>query len=292
VIPDFDYKIPKDMESLMKLFDGTNNNTFLIAGGTDLVKKKKKKQITPKVLIDITRIKRLTGIKDEYNYISIGACCTLSKIASSPLLIEYFPYIIEAARCVGSEQIRNLGTIGGNLCSALPSADMTLPLIASDAILILSSINGTRAIKVPDFFIGYRKTALKPNEILIEIQVPKKNNQIGKFLKFGRRKTLTLAIANLAIVINFDNNSREKIEEVRIALGSVAPIPIRAKKAENFLVGKSLTKNNIEKTVNMVANEADPINDLRASAVYRVEIIKVLAKRALNFIRESAYSET
>lgn len=247
-----------------------------VAGGTDLL------VLTPlqvEYVVDITRLP-LNYIKTGPNGIKIGSLTTFHDVESSPLL-KKGPYtmLVEAAHAIGHANSRNVSTVGGNLCNAVPSADFPPALIALGAIAKIISSDGTRVVPVDEFFVGVRKTVLKSNELLTEIQVPRQPNCTGTaFLKIGRTNE-DIALVNAATCVT----SRRGMycEDVRIALGAVAPTPIRAKKAETLLKNKKLEDRVITEAAELAAQETKPISDHRASATYRREMSKVLVRRAL-----------
>jgi len=282
----FKYNVLDSMDELLEVYNQAPE-AYLIAGGSDLMVTIHNKVIEPGLLIDITGVKEMSVIEEKDDYVSIGPCCTHRDIGLSELLNKQFPYIVEASKSVGAEQTRSVGTIGGNICSAVPSTDLAPSLMVSGARLVLSSVDGERTVNIENFFTGPRRTVLQDNEVLTEIQMPKRDDRIGKFIKFGRRKALSLALVNVAVAVCFDSEYKE-IEDTSIALGAVAPTPVRASQAEEFLKTNTLSESNIEKAVEMVPEAASPISDIRASAEYRLDLIKALSRRALNNIMEEA----
>jgi carbon-monoxide dehydrogenase medium subunit len=181
---------------------------------------------------------------------------------------------------MGSLQVRNLGTIGGNLCNASPAADTAPPLLVLNAKVKVRSINKQRLVPLQEFFMGPGKTTLTPEEILTEVQIPLiKPTGNSYFIKFGRRNAFTLSIVSVATLVKVENGV---FDDIRIALGSVAPTPIRASKAEEHLIGHKVNEQVIDDGVNVVANEVKPISDVRASAEYRRDMAYVLTKRAIS----------
>lgn len=252
----------------------------VIAGGTDLLMAMRSKAIAPKYLIDLADL-RLDYIVKEREYLGVGAMCTFNTLAENELVKQKVPVLIEAANQVGAVQTRHLATIGGNLCSAVPSCDSAPALMVLGAKMSISGPENQKKIPIEEFFLGPRRTILALNEILTEIEIPIPADRFGaSFMKFGRRKALTLAVVNAAASIALMED-QETAKEVTIALGAVAPTPIRAHRAEKLLVGKRLSETLIEEVAAVAASETSPISDLRASADYRRQLSKTLVKRTL-----------
>ena len=258
----------------------------VIAGGTDLLADLKFSAHSPDVIVDISRVEDLKGLKITDEGLSIGALVTHTQIMRSPIIQEMFPALVDAAHSIGAVQTRNLGTLGGNLVTGVPSMDSGPTLIALDALVNIIGSTGRRQLPLIDFFLGPRKTVLKPDELLAEIIIPRQN--LGKpthFLKFGLRKGQALALVNVAasIWIDWDKNV---FVAPRISLGAVAPKVIRAPKAEAYLEGRTVTPEAMAEAGRIASTDARPITDFRASAEYRRDLVAVLTKRAL----EAAYA--
>ena len=260
----------------------------VLAGGTDLLADlKAPSRALKSVVVDISRASDMRGIEVSERGLSIGALVTHSEIMASPEIREMFPALVDAAHSIGAVQTRNLGTLGGNLVTAVPSVDSGPALVALDALVTIAGRSGNRQMPLAEFFVAPRKTALKPDELLVEIVIPKEN--LGKpthFLKFGLRKGQALALVNVAASLWIDPK-KNTCTAVRIALGAVAPTVIRAKTAETFLEGRAATTENFAEAGRLAVKDARPISDMRASAEYRKDLVAVLAKRAL----EAAYSQ-
>jgi CO/xanthine dehydrogenase FAD-binding subunit len=231
-------------------------------------------------LIDVSGIPEFRGIEETSEGVRLGSMTTFSEIMASSLFQEKMPAVIDGAHTVGAVQTRNLGTIGGNFVTCVPSADSAPSIMVLDATVIVTGLAGSREIPVADFFVGPRKTALKPGELLESIFIPKAS--LGKpsaFLKHGLRKGQALALVNGAAALWLDKDG--KILEPRLALGAVAPVPLRAVKTEAFLAGKSATDDVINEAAELAVSESRPIDDFRASANYRRQIVKVFTQRVL-----------
>ncbi|RLG86022.1 MAG: xanthine dehydrogenase family protein subunit M [Thermoprotei archaeon] len=278
LIPEINYLRPKTKEECLKLINELRDFKVL-AGGTDLVVDLKIGRFRVRNLVDISRLPELRFIKDEGSQLRIGACVTLQELLESKVVKEKLPVLYEAIDSMASWQIRNLATIGGNLCNASPAADTAPPLYVLNAKLVLESVDGVRVINVEDFFLGPRKTVLKPNEILTEILIPYPQGRVGmRFIKLGRRTSFTLSVVAVAALVSVEGRV---FKDVRIALNSVAPTPVRARSVESRLVGKEVSLSNIYEASKYVVNDIKPISDVRASAEYRREMSIVLTKDAI-----------
>jgi carbon-monoxide dehydrogenase medium subunit len=219
--------------------------------------------------------------------LSIGSLVTHTQIMRSPIINDLFPALVAAAHTIGAVQTRNLGTLGGNLVTAVPSVDSGPTLVALDALMTVLSPAGRRQLPLADFFVGPRKTALKPEELLVEILIPKTSlGKPTKFLKFGLRKGQALALVNVGASLWVDWEKNVFVAP-RVALGAVAPKVIHATSAETFLEGRAITPEAMAEAGRIAVGDAKPISDMRASAEYRRDLIAVLTKRAL----EGAYEQ-
>jgi aerobic carbon-monoxide dehydrogenase medium subunit len=211
----------------------------------------------------------------------LGALTTLRSIEASPLVRTKFAILAQAAHCVGSVQVRNRGTVGGNLCNASPCVDMAPALIGLGARLDTKGISGERVVTAEEFFKGPGKTVLSVDEIITGITVPTIQPQTGAFYnKFGLRKAMDIALLSVAAVIRLDSRTGNCVE-ARIVLGAVAPIPMRAKRTEEILAGKKIDENLIERAAQEASRECSPISDIRATAEYRREMIRVTARKTI-----------
>ncbi len=279
----FDFYAAKDASEAVALLAQHGPAVKVIAGGTDLLADLKFASAShaPKVVVDISRADDLRGIDTTEQGLRIGALVTHTEIMRSPVIRDLFPALVDAAHTIGAVQTRNLGTLGGNLVTAVPSMDSGPTLVALDAIVTIASPEGRRQMPLTEFFVGPRKTVLKPHELLVEIIIPKEN--VGKpthFLKFGLRKGQALALVNVAAAfwVDWDKNT---FVAPRVALGAVAPKVMHAPSAEGYLEGKTITPEAMAEAGKLAVNDAKPINDFRASAAYRRDLIAVLTKRAL-----------
>jgi carbon-monoxide dehydrogenase medium subunit len=280
-LPKFEYHAPTSLSGALDLLAKYDGKARVFAGGTDLLVSMKKREVLPEHLISLKGIAEMKGIHDEKQGIKIGALVTLAEIEHSKMIQDRFRVLWDAAQVMASRQIRNLGTIGGNLCSAAPSADTAPPLIVLDASVEIISSNGKRKVPVEKFFKGPGESVLKPGEILTQIMIPnppKKSN--GAYFKLMRRAAMDLAQVGIAAYLSFDSEKRV-CSGARIALGAVGLTPIRALKAEQVLLNKELNETVGKEAGKIAAQEANPRSSLRASKEYRREMIEVLTKRAV-----------
>ena len=283
----FEFYSAKTANDAVALLAQHGPKVKVLAGGTDLLADLKFAAAShhPEVVVDISRADELRGIGMTDQGLRIGALATHTEIMRSPIIRAQLPALVDAAHTIGAVQTRNLGTLGGNLVTAVPSMDSGPTLVALDAIVTVAGTEGKRQMPLVDFFVGPRKTVLKSHELLVEIIIPKEN--VGKpahFLKFGLRKGQALALVNVAAAFWVGDGNTFKAP--RIALGAVAPKVIHAPSAESFLEGKPITPEAMAEAGTLAVNDAKPINDFRASAAYRRDLIAVLTKRAL----EGAYA--
>ena len=289
-LPRFEYLAPKTLPEACALLSQHKEKAKVVAGGTDLLVQMKGRKLTPQYIIGLKNIGGLDYIKyDKAEGLKIGALATISSIAGSTEIWEKLPILGCAAEMMATPQVRNMGTIGGNLCNAAPSADLASPLISAGAKAKLVSPQGERTIALEDFFTGPGETALQSGEILAEIQVPNQPpNTGGAYLK-ETRTSVDLALVGVAASITLDSKDKT-CRDAKITLGAVAPTPIRAKKAEGAIKGKEIKDISIEEAAQLASEEARPISDVRSSAYYRTELVKVLTKRAIRQASEQAKS--
>jgi carbon-monoxide dehydrogenase medium subunit len=276
----FEYLKPTSLgEALSVLDDLKEKKTQVLAGGTDLIPWLRGRVKDVDYLVDLADT-GLDHILFDYDQAQarIGAMVTFAALCEHPELRLRLPAIAEAALQVGAVQTRNQATIGGNLCSAVPSLDGAPALLVLGATLRLQAQGNERVVPIEQFFLGPRRTVLQPGEVLTEIIVPLRENFTASFLRMGRRKALTLSIVNAAAGLAVDGR---QVSQARIALGAVAPTPIRAYKAEQLLQGRKITPELFAEAAAVAATEISPISDLRASADYRRKISVVLVRRAL-----------
>ncbi|MFA5524748.1 MAG: xanthine dehydrogenase family protein subunit M [Tissierellales bacterium] len=274
----FEFFKPQTLKEASELLIAHGDNAHILNGGTDLVVRMRENLTTPEVIVDIKGIKELHEISyDANNGLFVGACVKLSDMAHKKVVVENYSFLADAAETVGSGQVRNLATMAGNNVNASPLADTSTPLLATDAVVCIYGPNGEREVSIHDFFKGVRKTCLVHGEIVTGIKIPAYKELKGVFTKNSRRKDVDLSTVCTTVVKVGD--------EIRIAMGAVAPTPIRAWEAEKLAKGAELTDEVINKIADMAASEAKPIDDVRASKEYRVEMVRVMVRRSLEELR-------
>ncbi len=251
------------------------------AGGTDLLVEMNARQSSPSYLIDIGDLSELKGIaKDDKGDLHIGAGVTISQIAENPLIQKHAPALNQAAGKLGSWQVRNTATLGGNLCNAAPSAETAPPLLVMDAIAVVVDLKGEKQVPIEEFWLGPGKTILGKGALLKEVIIPAAAlNSDSLYLRQVIRKSIDISLVNMAARLQLDKNNEVKL--FHLALGAVAPTPIRIYAAESMVEGKQIKDVNIDEIARIAANESKPIDDIRASAWYRRSLAEVLVQRGL-----------
>ncbi|MFH1109582.1 MAG: xanthine dehydrogenase family protein subunit M [Planctomycetota bacterium] len=276
------YVAAQTVEEAVRAVSQTRATIF--AGGTDLMPRWSRNLVPrPTALVDVKGVQQLRDIRMVGGEVSVGACVLMSELETHPTIRAAAPILAEAAARIACPQIRNRATVGGNLCNASPAADTAVPLILLDATLdVASSRSGgiaTRAIPIAGFFRGPGSTALQPGEVLTCIRFkPLPTESFCAWDKFGTRPAMEIAVASVGVVLR---RVEGRVVEARVAYGSVAPVPLRGRKAESALFGQPLCDEVIDRCVTVAGEEISPITDLRASAGYRREIVGVLLRRML-----------
>ncbi len=287
-----EYYQPAQVEEVLEILDQYKDRARIIAGGTDLILELEAGlRVGTEVLIDVSRIAGLDQIAlDEDNQIHLGPLVTHNHCVASKLIREYALPLAQACWQVGAPQIRNRGTIAGNLITASPANDTITPLMALGASVVIRSKENERTIRLEDFFKGVRKTLLNDDEMLVEIVFPalQSDKQKGNFYKLGLRRAQAISVINVAAVLDFED---KKVTKAKITLGSVAPTIVHAVEAEAYLIGKELSVETISKASELTEKAAKPIDDLRGSAEYRKYMIGVSAGRALEAIANNTQGE-
>jgi carbon-monoxide dehydrogenase medium subunit len=274
-IRSFDYWEAPSLDQALTELEVCGADVKVIAGGTDLVLNMKKKKILPRRVVSLHNLKELDFIRTQDSVVRIGALTRHADVAADPLLETRIPILCEAAGQIGSWQIRNVGTIEGNICTASPAADSAPPLLALNAQLVLASKTAVRTVPLESFFTGPGESVLGNGELLKEIviELPKQRSA-GCYLKLRRRKAVDVSLAGVAFQAETESDG-QTLARVGIALGGVAPTPIRVAEAEAILTGltvdEALTK--ISDCAGIAVQAARPIDDVRATASYRRTII-------------------
>jgi len=278
IIPfEYEYYEPRSLKEALELLDRYGDQARILAGGTDLLVKMKARLVEPRVVINVKKINGLRYIVEDGGQVRIGALTRLRDVENSELVKKYIPALHDAVKSMGSIQIRNMATIGGNLCNASPAADTAPPLLVHNAKVVLSSVGGDRVLPLAEFFKGPGLTVLKPNELLREIIVEKSIAGSSAFKKVSR-VAVDLAIASAAVYVEVEDGF---IRNARIALGSVAPKPLRAVKTESLLRGLRIDSREVLNALKTIDEEISPITDVRSTAEYRRYVSKVLVLDAL-----------
>ena len=258
-----EYFQPQALDDALALLARYGEDARIVAGGTDVIVELSRGIRPTSTLIDVTAIPGLRRIGLTDGIISLGALTTHNDVVASPLCRQRALPLAQACWEVGAPQIRTRGTIAGNLITASPANDTITPLVALDAEIVLASARGERSLRLEDFYLGVRRTALAPDELLREIRFPAmRENQRGRFVKLGLRRAQAISVIDAAVVLTFDGNV---VSEARIALGSLAPTIVRARTAEDFLVGKRLTPEVCSEAAALACAAVSPIDDVRGT---------------------------
>lgn len=286
LIPDVEVHRPRSLGEALKHMEVPGAKP--LAGGTDLIIDLREGACEARNLVDLTQVKELDYIRESGGRIRIGAMTHHTDLVESDLIRSKAPVLSEAANLVGSIQIRNLGTVGGNICNASPGADTATPLLALGAEATISSAEGTRTIPLGEFFAGPKRTSLNPGELLTELSfLTPPAGSGGAFQKLGRRKGCTLSLINIAAYVELDGDT---CSEVRIAVGACAPTPVRITDVEDMLKGKKVDEAVIDEVSSACYGLVQPSQRAhsRASEEYRREMSCVLMRRALTTALERA----
>jgi len=283
---ELEYFEPPSLAEALSFLAAHRGEARVVAGATDLLVDMRLKGLAPKYLVNINKLKELSYIREEGDALAIGALTRIRDLERAPLLRERYPAIVEAAAQFGSIQIRNLATLGGNLAHATPSAEMAPPLLVYEASVKVAGPGGERMVPLTDLFTGPGSTVMAPDEVLTEVRIPVPPQGWGSaYLRLCVREALDIAIVNVAAGLALTDG---RVREVRIALGAVAPTPLRAGRAEAALTGKAPEDGTLAEAARLAAAEASPISDVRASAEYRREMVEVLTGQALQIAVQRA----
>jgi CO/xanthine dehydrogenase FAD-binding subunit len=277
----FKYLSPTTVEKAISYYGEHSETAKFIAGGTDVIVKVKEGWMEPDYLISLKKIEEMGDLhkNEATGELSIGALVTHATLEKSLMIQNEYPIIYDAVSNIGSLQVRNVGTIGGNLINAVPSADGAIPLIALDGVALLHGPEGERSAQVKDLFIEPYKTILKSGEILKKITIPPQAPNTGSaYIKFGRRAAMELPLIGIGVLLTLEDDM-ETCSKARICLGVAAPTPMRAFDAEKLLIGKKINKEILIKAGNIAADESKVRDSIRGKAWHRKEMIRVHVKR-------------
>lgn len=277
----FAYLIPKTLDEAVSLHQSHGNRAMYVAGGTDVMVKVKSGKIAPDYLISLKQAlgQPPLGVSQGTGELRIGASVTHRTLEKSALIKRHYAILHDAVQHIGSLQIRNVATIGGNLVNAVPSADGAIPLIALDAQVKIYGSTGERTVDLIHFFEGPGQTVLSPGEILTEIVVPKQSpRSAGAYQKYGRRAAMELPLIGVGVLIALEDGSN-RCAKARIALGVAAPTPMRSLNAERYLVGKEINEAALTEAGKLAAEESRVRDSVRGLAWYRREMVEVFVRR-------------
>jgi CO/xanthine dehydrogenase FAD-binding subunit len=275
----FDYLAPWSLAEALEMLSD-RPEAIPLAGGTDLLVQVKEGSHSVETLLSLKRVPELRQYAHN-GALTLGSTVTVGRIATDPRIQQAYAALALGAGLIGSVQIRNVATVGGNLCNASPSADTAPPLLVLGAQAVIASVGGERTIPLEEFFEGPGRTALQTGELLKAITVPQPVEHSGSFyLRHTPRARMDLAMVGVAAAVTLE--AKGTIVDARLALGAVAPVPLRARRAEALLVGQILTDELCREVGATAAQEAEPIDDQRASAEYRRHLVDVLTRRALH----------
>ena len=282
MIKELEYHAARTLKEALELAEEFGPRKRFLSGGTDVTVRLKEGLIKEDVIIDLSHVPELRFVREESGIVRVGAGATHTDLGTSPILREHGHTLALAASRVGGPQIRNMGTVGGNVANASPAGDTIPALIVLDAIVSIASRTGTRDVPIIDFFTGPGRSVLAAEELVTEFRFPATGvNELTGFGKLGARQAMTISMANMAFWFRIGGNRR--IVDARIAFGSVAPTVVRARKTEQLFcqLPPVLSWNAIRGAAQMAWKEVAPIDDLRATAVYRKEaVVGLLAEAA------------
>ncbi|MHA1153156.1 MAG: FAD binding domain-containing protein [Alphaproteobacteria bacterium] len=274
---DFELIIPETLDAALVALAEGNGGCQALAGGTNLIVDMRARRVKPARLVGLGKIEALRGIRIADGRVTLGARTTMSEILHHPGLAEHAPSMVAQARVFAGQMVRNAATVAGNICSGSPAADVVPPLLALDAEVTLARPGGTRVVSLHEFFLGYKKDARAPGELMTEIawnlpQAP----SADLFYKLALRKGDAITVVGVAVALDVENGVCSR---ARVALGAVAPVVKRATAAEALLTGQALTPATIEEAARRAVQEVDPVDDIRASADYRRHTVHALTRR-------------
>lgn len=285
----FDYFAPESLDEAVAILRERGDGGRLLAGGTDLLVQMKEAGLHPSYVVSLRRLRELHGLTfDERQGLRIGAMATMAEIAEHKLVRQRYPVLMEGASIVGSVQTRNMATIGGNVCNAAPSADTAPPLLVLGSQAEIAGPGGRRRVALEHLFTGPGRTALAPDEVLVAIVIPTPAPRTGGYYqRHTPRAEMDIAVVGVAALVTLEPD-HGVVREARIAMGAVAPTPLRALEAEASLAGQPPSDEAFERAAEMAAQAARPISDVRGSAAYRRHLVRVMTARCLRAAVERA----
>jgi carbon-monoxide dehydrogenase medium subunit len=283
----FELALPSTVEECLAAISDGGGEVKMVAGGTDLLPQMKNGLVKPARVVDLSGIPELKRLEVTADgALHIGSAVSARVAELSPVVRDGFLGVAEGAGVIGSYQVRNLATVGGNVCNAAPSADVSPPLVALDTVVVIAGPDGQRILPITDFFQGVRRTALQPGEVVVEFVVPKPDAGSGStYLRHTPRRELDIAVVGVGTALTIKDG---RCTKARIALGAVAPVIVRAIEAEAALEGQEVTPELLDKAAQLAVGSAKPISDQRGSAEYRLHLTRVLTRRTLQTAYERA----
>ncbi len=280
---DFDFAAPKTLDDAVALMASGNGEARALAGGTDLIDAMRAQRRSPSLVVDIKNIREMHRLEHvQGDGLHLGAAVTCAEICRSAIANRHYPLLVEGIKLIGDVKIQNRATVGGNFCNAAPSADAVPAVLCLDGKCVIFGPNGRREVPAQDFFTGPGQTVLAPDELLVEILLPEPEaNSAGTYERLTPRNEMDIAIVGVGAFLAVEAGNSRVCQQARIALAAVAPTPVRAREAELALCGKTIDADLIERAAELAARSAQPISDLRASAEYRLEMIKSLTRRTV-----------
>jgi CO/xanthine dehydrogenase FAD-binding subunit len=286
-VPRFDYIAPTTVDEAIAVLAKGGRDTRVMAGGTDLLVRIRHRMLFPKRIVSLKRIPGLAAIRfDKKRGLTIGATALLAEVAAHPKVRRFYPTVADAAGSTANVQVRNMGTVVGNLCNASPSADNAPTLMAMEATVDIAGPKGNRNMALDQFFLGPGVTALKTGEMVTAIRVPRPPAGTGTaYHSLSQRGKLDCSAVGVGTMVVLE---KERCIDARLVVGACAPVPMRTQDAERLLIGQRMTDTLIRKAAQAASAETTPITDVRASAPYRWKMVTVLTIRALTDARKMA----
>ena len=275
----FDFLSPVSLTAALRAIDEAGRHYKILAGGTNVIPDLRSGGIRPRLVVDLGRVKALDYIREDKSSIKIGALTTISRLRESAVIQKRAPLLWEATRSFAGPLVRNRATVGGNLADASPAADTAVSLLAHNAKVKIRSLNGRRTVPLKAFFSGYRKTVLAPGEILVEIEIPfsPPGTKYG-YCKLGRRNAMAVSVVSVAVALRMKGKT---CTDAAVAIGAVAPTPLRMATVETLLRGRKIDSELARQCGELAAKSASPISDIRASAEYRRIVCRNLTHQTI-----------
>ena len=272
---DFEYFVPKTIQESIEMLNRYGAEAKPLAGGTDLLVQMKKEVLSPRYLIDLGKIPEMSFIRMDDGWLKIGAATKWSEILTFCAGHRKYGALYDAVSSLAKGQVRNMGTIGGNLCTASPAADSAPPLLVFDGRVKLDGSKGERLVGLEDFFVGVNQTVMAPNEIMTEVQIPPVKDETGS--AFTKTTRVGADISKISCAV-FVERQGDICTECRIAMGAAAPVPLRVKAASKIIEGKKVGPSVVQEVAHHAAGEIKPIDDIRSTAAYRRGVSAVLVR--------------